>query len=462
MLVEFMSLETFRKGLIIYLERHKYANATSDDLWKALSEASNQDIKALMHSWIKQTGYPVITVTEEKKEGGKRFLQLEQYRYLDSGRPENDDTQWIVPFGYVTSANPSKPTYLLLTQRKQTIEVDDNVEWIKFNPTQTGFYRVQYPASYYSSLVTAIQNQSLPAIDRLGVVEDVVALARAGYLSSTSALEILSAFSNETNYTVWTSVSDKLDAFWQILKSDPVYPKFETYARNIFAAKGKELGWDAKSDEDHLTALLRSLVLRNLAVYQDKDTIKEGQSRFAKYLQDQSAVIPDLRGIVYGIAVKNGSTTEYDQVLNLFREAQMHEEKNRCLKSLGVTDNMDLLSKTLDLCMSNEVRSQDFFYGLSPVASNPKGIQLTWDWFIKNFDQIVTKFDGGFMIGRVVKTVITGFTSAEQAKVVEQFFKDHPVPAAERSIAQGVETIYLNAKWVARDSQAISAWFNKQ
>jgi puromycin-sensitive aminopeptidase len=54
MLASFLGNETFKKGLNIYLNRHKYANALTEDLWIALSEVSGKPVKELMDHWTKQ------------------------------------------------------------------------------------------------------------------------------------------------------------------------------------------------------------------------------------------------------------------------------------------------------------------------------------------------------------------------------------------------------------------------
>jgi aminopeptidase N len=152
MLVEYLTVETFRKGLLIYLERHKYANASTKDLWNALSEASGKDISSMMTSWTRQTGYPVLVVTQ----ADKRKLKITQNRYLSNGIDFNDETIWHIPIAYVT--NHGRSEAILMTQKSIEIEVDD-FEWIKFNPQQTGFYRVSYPAEYYASVTHAVKNK---------------------------------------------------------------------------------------------------------------------------------------------------------------------------------------------------------------------------------------------------------------------------------------------------------------
>jgi aminopeptidase N len=48
MLMEHLGEPVFQRGLRIYLNRFKYANAVTEDLWLALSEASGQVLFRLL------------------------------------------------------------------------------------------------------------------------------------------------------------------------------------------------------------------------------------------------------------------------------------------------------------------------------------------------------------------------------------------------------------------------------
>ena len=96
MLATHLGQETFLKGVGIYLKRHAYGNAKTSDLWSALSQASGQDVNALMDPWIRKIGFPVLTVGEEPGQIG-----IKQSRYLSTGdvKPEEDQpliklTRW--------------------------------------------------------------------------------------------------------------------------------------------------------------------------------------------------------------------------------------------------------------------------------------------------------------------------------------------------------------------------------
>ena len=62
---QFVGDEAFRLGLKSYFTEFAYQNTEADDLWKHLSAASGKDISALMHTWISQSGYPVVHVNSD-------------------------------------------------------------------------------------------------------------------------------------------------------------------------------------------------------------------------------------------------------------------------------------------------------------------------------------------------------------------------------------------------------------
>ena len=62
MLNDYIGNASFVKGLQSYLKKYQYKNATTDNLWTELSISSEMDIGALMNTWTKNSGYPLITV----------------------------------------------------------------------------------------------------------------------------------------------------------------------------------------------------------------------------------------------------------------------------------------------------------------------------------------------------------------------------------------------------------------
>ena len=64
MLDNFMGEENFRVGVRNFLREFAFSNAVTADLWRHLAEASPDklDISAIMDTWTRQMGYPVLDV----------------------------------------------------------------------------------------------------------------------------------------------------------------------------------------------------------------------------------------------------------------------------------------------------------------------------------------------------------------------------------------------------------------
>ena len=85
--------------------------------------------------------------------------------------------------------------------------------------------------------------------------------------------------------------------------------------------------WEVHKGESDLQTLLRPVVLSTLGGNEDADVIAEAKKRFEKYLTDKDSLPADLRYLVYKLAVANGGEKEWDQVLNIYKTAEMSEEK---------------------------------------------------------------------------------------------------------------------------------------
>lgn len=86
---------------------------------------------------------------------------------------------WMVPISFAKSGAPTVPCHTtILRERRLTVTIDDVTpgDWVKLNPGTVGFYRTCYPASMLEQFKPAIQDKSLPPLDRLGLLDDLFAL----------------------------------------------------------------------------------------------------------------------------------------------------------------------------------------------------------------------------------------------------------------------------------------------
>ena len=467
MLEHFLGEEPFRQGLNLYLTKHSYGNARTQDLWDSLEGASGQPVTAIMDTWVKQTGYPVLDVQVSRQEESID-LTYSQSRFLYddiAGAQGQDDTLWQVPVR-VRTASDADPVALFMDGPDGTTSVQPAPygfaqEWIKVNPAQTGFYRVKYPPEELAKLTAPIENLVLPPADRLSIQNDAYALSRAGHIPASQFLAIAQGYKNETDESVCSDLAANLAGVDTLLSDEPFYQEFRAYARDIFQPIGKRTGWDARPGEGHLDALLRSTALSQLGRYEDEDTLKEAGSRFDRYLEDPGNVHPDIRAVVFGLTAKRGNTSTYDTIWELMKRAALEEEKLRLLASLGQFQDPALLGRTLESALSSDVRVHDTIPLVGTVASNQLGRGLAWEFVKTNWAEFDRRYgEGGFGIMRLV-SLTAAFTTHEMREDVQKFFQDHPAPAAERTIRQSLEAIQLNAAWLERNRAELATWLGK-
>ena len=465
MLEQFLGPETFRQGLQSYISANQYSNARTEHLWAALEEASQQPVTAIMDSWVKQMGYPVLSV-ESSASGGQLDLTIGQERFVydrlleDAGPAGDQGSQvWRVPVGVTYGGQPAHRIVMDGQQASVQIPASGAGSWFKVNTDQTGFFRVNYSRKDWDRLVPAIRSLELSATDRLGVQNDAYALSRAGILGVTQFLSLAGAYQNETDASVWSDLASNLREIDLLLASEPYHSKFRETSRDLFAPTAARSGWDARPGEGHLDALLRTTVLSQAGAYHDQETIDQAVGRFKQYLEDRSAVHPDIRGVVISLAAQAGDRDTYNQIWDLAKETNLQEENIRLLMSLARFSQPDLLQETLVRTLTDDVRTQDTITIVTGVASNLDGRQLAWDFVKNNWGEFDRRYGGGgFGLMRLV-SVCGNFTDQAHLDDVERFFNDHPAPAAERTIRQAKERIRLHIAWLDNNRGELADWF---
>lgn len=153
-----------------------------------------------------------------------------------------------------------------------------------------------------------------------------------------------------------------------------------------------------------------------------------------------------------------GDESVFQKMLDLYRDADSQEEKDRFGLAFGAVQNPTIIKKVLDFSISTEPRPTETLRIVSSTAINVKGRDITWKFFKDNAKIFNEKYDGGSLLSWVVKNLTENFASEEMAKEIEKFFEDNEFTGTERTIQQSVETIRLNELLLKRDSAGIEAF----
>ncbi|KAL9980512.1 hypothetical protein ACROYT_G009112 [Oculina patagonica] len=477
MLRSFIGDKNFQKGLELYLNSHKYANAAADDLWEALSkQCKDLDVKAIMDTWIKQKGYPVVYIDEnslQTRDGSKKMV-ASQKRFLrdipQGTKQYNDEAKgyhWHIPLTYVTSHNPHKKhTVWMRKDSVQVPAVDKHYKWIKGNIGQTGFYRVNYSKKNWNNLIKQLNknHKVLASVDRSGLIDDAFNLARAGQVEMSTALRLTNYLDKEREYVPWSSALGHLGFIGSMLSMRPSYGYYRQYIVKKVKPLEKYVGWE--SEGDILKMYLRNNVLSTLANHGDEHAVNYSLTGFRMWMKNQSLTIsPHIRDIVYNTAIKFGGIEEWEFMWQRYQNSVDATEKSRILSALTATKEPWLLERILEYSLDeSKIRTQDMLHAISGVGSHIYGRLLTWDFIRKNFDKIVKKVGKDAMeISYLISIASRGMNTEFQLHEVEEFIAQHKETLGSlRATKKSLEYIRGCINWMKNHGNEVENWLQSQ
>ena len=376
----------------------------------------------MMKNWTGKPGYPVVKA--ELKKGKVNLSQSRFFASPLSAKKAKDKTKWEIPISFKND---------------------------KVNFGEAGFYRTSYSKELLEKLKSPVENKLLSPRDRLGIIRDLFALGEAGTIPTTDALEFLSAYRNEDNYTVWLEIAMGLGRLEALLaRRSHRAAGLDKLVIKLFSPIFDRLGWEKNVNEPHTDTLLRSLVISRLGRSGHEEIIAEARNKFTK-----GNIYPDIRGAVYAVVASSGGMKEYEIFLKLYLKETLHEEKNRLGGALGDFRDEKILKLTSEFSMSSNVRQQDTVSILSSVGSNPVGRDIWLSFIQKNWNTLVTRYgDGGHTLASVVKA-ISGSAMENHLKSFKKFFATHEAPGAKRAIQQVLERLEGSVAWLKRDGKII-------
>lgn len=422
MLASYLGEKDFRDGLRYYLKKHSYKNTETIHLWQAFEKVTKKPVAKIMRNWTSKPGYPVVKTQIIKEE--MHFSQSRFFANPISAKKVKDKTNWEIPIVFKEN---------------------------KVNFGEAGFYRTAYSPELLEKLKIPIENKLLSARDRLGIIRDLFALAEAGIIPTVNALEFLSAYKNENNYTVWVEIATGLERIEQLFPKNRLLEKL---ILGLFSPLAKKLSWKERKNEIHTDTLLRSLVISRAGRSGDKKIIAEAKNKFT-IMKKGGHINPDLRGAIYSIVAKRGGKKEYDIFIKKYKKETLHEEKNRIGNALGDFRDPKILKLACEFAFSKDVRTQDTIGILSSIGGNPIGRDIWLNFIQKNWKILVSRYgDGGHMLARLVKA-ISGSPEERHLKFFKKFFATHDAPGAKRAIDQVLERLEGNVAWLKRDKKKI-------
>lgn len=433
----FIGDEAFKTGLHNYLKQHSYNNATTEDLWRSLEEASGLPVRHVMGAWTRQPGYPLVEVTAEQ------LLQQRFYLSPVEAASAPQKQLWPIPI----SSTGSKQTILMEHEQQ---ELPPDLKTGKLNVGQSAFFVAKYPTERLAKILANFSQ--LDVLDRFGLVNDAAALTAAGHMSSAELLKLVAAAAQqETEYAVWMGLLNAhSDIRLVYAENDEIVTQLDAFGRKLISSVLQRLGDEPRTGDSHFESLLRPQLLLAATRFADERVIEVGLARFNQLVDNNQAIHPDLRLASYMAAARSGGADTYDRMLDQFRKSELQEEKRRFMNGLASFKEASLIDRTLNLSLSKEVRSQDSVFTILRVLANRFGRRSAWRFVQKQWPELVRRYGSSHML-HYLPLALGSFADNQTADEVEKFFKKNGVPGIERSVQQGLEKIRLHAAWRDRD-----------
>ncbi|KAK5090676.1 Aminopeptidase 2 mitochondrial [Lithohypha guttulata] len=456
MISKYIGEDVFIDGVRRYIKKHAWGNTQTGDLWAALSEASGKDVSTVMDIWTKKIGYPVVSVTENEKDGS---ITVKQNRFLRTGdvKPEEDETLYPVILGLRTKDGVDES--LILREREQTFKVAGGLDFYKLNADHSALFRTSYSPERLVKLGEAAKKGLLTVEDRAGMIADAGALAASGYSKTSGILSLIESFNTEDQFVVWNEILSRISSVrntW-MFEDEAVRDGLKAFQRQLVSKKAHELGWEFSENEDHIMAQYKALMFGSAGLAGDEKVLKAAKDMFAKYASgDHDAIHPNIRASVLAMAVRDGGEKEWEAVRARAHEAPTADERNSCLRTLGRTQKPELIQRTLEIALSGEVKTQDIYMPIGGLGTTPEGIEKRYDWMRTNWSTLVEKLPPSMtMLSSVVAICVNGFTSEKQLKDVQEFFSDKDKKGYDRSLEQSQDSIRSKIGQLNRDKSDV-------
>lgn len=450
MLESFLGEEVFRDGIRRYIAEHQYSNATTADLWNALSEASKKPIGEIAAGWTEQPGFPVVKV--EREAGGKVSLTQERFTVNFKNAPP---LEWKIPLTY--SVVGEEPGTLLMTSKLESLQNIPADRALKLNVNGAGNYRVEYDEPSWKLLLEALPK--LGVEDRVNLLSDAWALVQAGRVPVSLYFGLVEKLPASTELAEREQIINVLDFINRVLVGSPEREKFQRYSRSLLRPTFETLGWEPKKGEPPTAGNLRSSLIGTLGDLNDPQITAGCRERFQKYFANPASLAPDLRPSVLAVLGRYADEKTWSKLHELGLKTTSIEEKQNYYNALAEAIDPKLVKKTLPIALTDELPTSRAVFLVPAVARDSGHPDIAWEFAKANMKTLLAKIDAAGA-NRYAPGLFTFFSDDSRADELKSYAKNNLSAASAREVAKVVDEIQFRAEFKRRIGPQVNTWID--
>ena len=433
MIEGYLGDNNFKKAIQRYIRRYQYQNTVARDLWNEFAEVQGDLTVEMIEKFILQPGFPLLNVNMQG-----RTLYLEQERFLFLGTDKNK-LLWDIPVVLEFKDHSSKK--IILTKKQAEIQVQKEI--MTLNKNYTGFYVSNYDKDSYKAVGDNFSENTPQS--KVGILHDLYYMVLAGENSLDAFLTFVEkhVFDDADPY-ITQYASSKLYRIFRLTKNAKSKILLEEIARKII----KRHGFHPDSEERLIVTTARNTGIASLILLQDEETERFVNKIFSDYLNNEATLHKDLKGVIFSSAVWINDK-HYSIIHDLYRKKEIAEEKIKLLSALGNSQNPELVKKTLEYILTEEVRLTDYQYPILSASRNPVAQKVTYEWLVNKWGKILEKL-GLMTVMYMRKTLrfIIPECAIGKEQEINQFLQEKKIDGLKKTYAQALEELEVNSRFV--------------
>ena len=428
-----LGAETFRQGIIDYITKNRWGNATANDLWASLTAASKKDFSSTMASFLDQPGVPIVTA--ELTLDGQ--LKLAQRRAATFGHSHSDEV-WSIPVALrYADKSGTKTQTVILDDKDMTVALssDGPAEWILPCANGAGYYRWSVPSNMMAKLAEN-GTEILEVTERVNLIGNASALLDAGAISGDDYLLTLNHFADDPDPRVISTMLTGLDKVKNAFVTPELADEFSLYVRRTLGPALERFGLQTRPGESEEVTRFRPQLIQWLGEEGgDQDVLAYTDSLATVYMHDPTAIDPALINTAVTLAVQRGDRAMFEDCKKRFETAQVPQQRSLFLSALGNFRDPVLADEALNYALSGPLRPNEFFYIPFGVASYPSFEDKAFEWQMANYAAITAKMPPMFAS---FMPYMAGGCSRERLAKAKEYFSDpaRNVPGTEVTLAK--------------------------
>jgi len=440
MFESYLGEEKFARGVHLHLTRYARANASADDFFKSLAEASGDSkVVSAMRTFTDQTGVPLISVDASGAE-----IAVTQSRYRPLGVAAAAPQTWNIP---VCMSRGAAHNCRVLESASAMLPAFAGAGPLMPNANGAGYYRFRLGNAGWDALIAAAP--TLPGREALAFADSLWADFAAGTGNFERVIAAARGLSSNPERLAVLELAVRLQDLTNTVLTPEQRPRMRAIIRSIYAPRLAAVGFDPAAgahaqDDSQKQSLRQSLVPLVALIGRDPEVRSKLFTAAQSYLDGNTkALDPAFRSTALAVSVQEGGKPFMARLHDAMLKSTDSQFRSDSSVALGYGDTQDLAQQALDFALSPGPKPMGSIRTMFSLAGQPDARPVLDATVSKNFKQVMEIFPG-FARSHMIE-LFGGSCESGDAARLEQLISPRlaEIGGGELELAQAKERIGL-------------------